>query len=287
MEMRKTTNIKPDPDNPRKQFDAALLKGMASTLKEHGIQNPLHVDENGVLIAGERRWRAAQIAKLQEVPVIVHKNLTPTQRLEIQCLEELEIQKENWNFIERAEAWERLRQSYEQDGIKVTNSLLSKKLGVATTTIVRALHCLKYPDEVKEYLKTKKISERVATHIMDNAKLRLETKLKLMRRAADEGMGRSEAFRMVRRTVQDLELTKFKKAKQIPEDFVSEIGNKILDLEGRLNFLYQNASLFSPSQQIRMYQKTKILNHHQRPRQWGRTSRVAQAGNRKCREPDF
>ena len=108
----KLTKLEPDPEQPRKDFGEDEINELADSIKTHGVFQPLIVQkkERGyMIVAGERRWRAAKIAGLHEVPVIV-KELTEQEKFEIQLLENLQRQK--LNPIEEGQAYRRLISEY-------------------------------------------------------------------------------------------------------------------------------------------------------------------------------
>lgn len=83
----KTNNIKPDPNQPRTKFAKDEIKSLAKSYKTLGLVDPIEVDENNIIIRGERRWRAAKLANLDEVPIIKVNNISTKERLERQLLE--------------------------------------------------------------------------------------------------------------------------------------------------------------------------------------------------------
>ncbi|MHB8182628.1 MAG: ParB/RepB/Spo0J family partition protein [Candidatus Desulforudaceae bacterium] len=139
--------ILPNPNNPRKTFDQAALEELAASIKEVGILQPLVVvpEEIGFwfrIVAGERRWRAAQIAGLGVVPVIV-KKLTSEQEAQIMLIENL--QREDLDPIEEARAY---RELTEKHGYKQTE--LAEKLGVSQSHIANRIRLLKLPETVQQ-----------------------------------------------------------------------------------------------------------------------------------------
>ena len=106
--MVKVTMIEPNRDQPRKNFDEDALMELADSIKQFGLLQPILVqnkDTHYEIIAGERRWRAAKLAGLKEIPVII-KNLTDQELVEISLIEN--IQREDLNPIEEAQAYKRL-----------------------------------------------------------------------------------------------------------------------------------------------------------------------------------
>lgn len=132
--------IEPNPNQPRQRFPAIELEEMAVSVREKGILTPLLVNKTGTgyqLIAGERRWRAAQMAGLERVPVVV-KDVTPSESLELALIEN--IQRKDLNPIEEAMACQKL-----MEDTASTQEMLSRRLGKDRSTIANLLRLLKLP----------------------------------------------------------------------------------------------------------------------------------------------
>ncbi|MDI6756081.1 MAG: ParB/RepB/Spo0J family partition protein [Thermodesulfobacteriota bacterium] len=145
--------IQPNPFQPRKVFNDEQLQGLISSIKEKGILQPLIVRRKGngyELIAGERRWRAAQKAGMKEVPVVI-KDVPEEEILELSLIEN--IQRENLNPIEEAEAFKRL-----MDQFHLTQEEISRKVAKDRTTITNAIRLLKLPQDIKQSLANGTIS---------------------------------------------------------------------------------------------------------------------------------
>ena len=149
------TKIQPDPEQPRRFFDEKALAELAASIKEHGIVQPVVVTPHGkefMIVAGERRWRAAKLAGLETVPAIV-RSLNGQHRLEISLIENL--QRRDLNPIETATAYLKLRDQFnmtlEQIGVRVGGKSVS---GVSNT-----LRLLKLPKGVQEAVFQGKLSE--------------------------------------------------------------------------------------------------------------------------------
>jgi ParB family chromosome partitioning protein len=139
--------IKPNPFQPRKAFADAQLRELAESIQEKGILQPLIVRRKGngyELIAGERRWRAAQKAGLKEVPIII-KEVSESELLEFSLIEN--IQRENLNPVEEGEAYKRL-----MDQFHLTQEEISKQVGKDRTTITNAVRLLKLPQDIRQSL---------------------------------------------------------------------------------------------------------------------------------------
>jgi ParB family chromosome partitioning protein len=159
--------IRPSRDNPRQRFDEQRLQELADSIRAQGLVQPLVVrllDANElkaeqrrgepggsfVLIAGERRWRAAQRAGLKEVPVVV-KDVSAAQAFELALVENL--QREDLNPIEEAEAYRRL-----SDEFGYTQEELARRVGRERATVANSLRLLKLPDKVRDQVATQKLS---------------------------------------------------------------------------------------------------------------------------------
>jgi ParB family chromosome partitioning protein len=158
----------PNRSQPRKHFDESKLQELAESIKEKGVLEPLIVrkaDQGYELIVGERRWRAAQKAGLKEVPVLV-KEVEGREALELSLIENL--QRENLNPIEEAEAFKRLTEEFNLSQVE-----LATRIGKDRTTIANALRLLKLPSEVRNQLLQNSITSGHARAILS-----LETKEK-------------------------------------------------------------------------------------------------------------
>jgi ParB family chromosome partitioning protein len=139
--------IKPNTYQPRKDFDEEAIKELASSIQEKGIIQPIVVrkSENTYeIIAGERRWRAAQRVGITRVPVII-KDVSDREALELALVENL--QREDLNPIEEATAYEQLIEDF-----GLTHEDISKRIGKERSTITNQLRLLKLPEEVREAL---------------------------------------------------------------------------------------------------------------------------------------
>jgi ParB family chromosome partitioning protein len=146
--------IVPDIHQPRKVFKEESLKELSQSIKERGILQPIIVSRVGDgtfrLIAGERRWRAAQIAGLKQIPALI-KDVSSQDAIEIALIEN--IQREELNAIETANAFQRLIEEYH-----LTQDELSLRVGKDRATISNYLRILKLPDEIKGYINDGSIS---------------------------------------------------------------------------------------------------------------------------------
>jgi ParB family transcriptional regulator, chromosome partitioning protein len=147
------TQIRPNPFQPREEFDIDAIEELAQSIKEKGIIQPLLVRQKGdyyELIAGERRLRACNSLGINEIPIII-KDVNDQDSLEYALIEN--IQRQGLNPIEEAHAYQHLI-----DKFQVTQEKISESLGKARTTIVNTLRLLKLPHEIPEELKKGRLS---------------------------------------------------------------------------------------------------------------------------------
>ena len=146
--------IKSNIDQPRKSFDNEKIAELAESIKNHGIIQPLILKENDggyIIVAGERRWRAAKMVGLKEVPAIV-MDLTEKQVLEISLIEN--IQRQDLNPIEEALAYKKLLSDFD-----LTQEELSKRIGKSRTAITNTLRLINLDSRVQQYVIDGIISE--------------------------------------------------------------------------------------------------------------------------------
>lgn len=156
----------PSPFQPRKDFDIQALNSLVDSIREKGILQPLLVRKNGdkfEIIAGERRYRAAKIAGINMLPVII-KDIDDKEALEIALIEN--IMRENLSPIEEAEGYARLMSEFSH-----TQEALSQVIGKSRSQVANTLRLLNLPDSVKQMLRENKLSAGHAKMLvgLDNA----------------------------------------------------------------------------------------------------------------------
>ena len=175
--------IEPNKNQPRKEFNEDALQELADSIKQFGVIEPLVVVKRKgyyELIAGERRWRAARLAGLKEVPVVI-KDYDDQQIVEIALIEN--IQREDLNPIEEAHAYERLIQEF-----NLTQDEVAERVSKSRTTVTNALRLLKLTEKVQQML----IDDMLSTgHVralitITEPQLQYETCLLYTSDAADE-----------------------------------------------------------------------------------------------------
>jgi ParB family chromosome partitioning protein len=147
--------LKPNPLQPRRIFDVEELKSLTASIAEKGVLQPILVRPTGTpdlyeIVAGERRWRAAQAAKLHEVPVII-RSFSDVQSLEIAIIEN--VQRSDLNAIEEAAAYNEL-----MDKFRYTQERVSEVVGKSRSHVANMLRLLKLPASVKGLISEGKLS---------------------------------------------------------------------------------------------------------------------------------
>jgi len=165
------TKIEANPDQPRRDFDGEALKELSKSIKKYGVLQPLLVtkvekeNKNGInvsyqLIAGERRWRAAQLASLNQVPVIIRDDLDQKRtKLEVALIEN--IQRKDLNPIEEAEAYERFSKEF-----GLTQQEIALKVSKSREVVANSMRLLKLPQEMKESLRSGLLSRAHARALL-------------------------------------------------------------------------------------------------------------------------
>jgi ParB family transcriptional regulator, chromosome partitioning protein len=174
--------IVPNPYQPRKIFDEAQLQELADSIREHGVIQPLVVNqtENGYeLVVGERRFRASQLAGLQKVPVIVKTGMQDQTKLEVALIEN--IQRQELNPIEEAMAYEKLMRMF-----GLTQEKVAQKVGKSRPAVANTVRLLNLPADIQRGISEKKISEGHARAILGLAGA--ERQLALYKMILDQGL---------------------------------------------------------------------------------------------------
>jgi ParB family chromosome partitioning protein len=222
------SRIRPCPLQPRKDFSDEALKELADSIREQGIVQPLVVRERGgffELIAGERRWRAAQLLNLPDVPIIT-READDRSVLELALIENL--QRENLNAVEEAHGYAQLA-----DQFHLTQEEISAKVGKSRTVVANALRLLKLPDTIQKFIRDGRISVGHAKVILGladekNQKLAAERVIK-------EGLN----VRQTEGLVAKLLKRGGKKIAPQPETISVSIGDPhVADLEAKLREVF-------------------------------------------------
>lgn len=183
--------ISPNPDQPRRQFSQSTLEELAASIREKGIIQPLILrpdpaDQNQFqIVAGERRWRAAQIAQLHDLPAIV-RDLNDTEVLEVAIIEN--IQRADLNAVEEAHGYRQLMEKFGH-----TQDQLATAMGKSRSHLANTMRLLQLPDEIQTMLQEGQLS---AGHA--RALITAPDPIALARRAVKEGMSVREVEKVAK-----------------------------------------------------------------------------------------
>lgn len=185
------TEIEPNRNQPRKEFDEQALSELADSIREHGIIQPLLVRplETGgyQLVAGERRWRAARMIGLTEVPVVI-KEMTEAEVMELALIENL--QRQDLNPLEEAAGYRELMTTY-----GLTQDQVAKRVGKSRSAVANCLRLLTVPEEIQPFLRSGQLS---AGHVKALAGMSdREEMVRIAKSAADKGLSVREVERQV------------------------------------------------------------------------------------------
>lgn len=185
--------IKSDEEQPRKLFDSEKIAELAESIKAHGIIQPLilrkYMEDQYIIVAGERRWRAAKMAGLKDVPAIIME-LADRDILEISLIEN--IQRQDLNPIEEALAYRKLLNDF-----KITQEELSKRIGKSRVAIANTMRLTNLDERVQQYIIESILSEghgRVLLTINDKQK-----QYELSQQVIDEKLSVRELERLIKR----------------------------------------------------------------------------------------
>lgn len=218
--------ISPNPHQPRQSMKEDELKELSASIAEHGLIQPLVVTQVGSsyqLIAGERRWRASQLAGLTSVPVIV-KETTPQQMLELAIVEN--IQRADLNPLEEAQAYAQLMEEF-----GLTQEAVAERVGKSRTAVANTVRLLNLSDEIKEALAGGHISEGHARALLSLKKER--DQLKAYSTIINRGLNVRQTEGLVRQLLAGDEATKPRRPPLTPHDkamlakFESKLGTRV------------------------------------------------------------
>lgn len=186
--------IQPNKDQPRTRFDDERLEELARSIRNNGIVQPLlvrRVDDRYELIAGERRWRAAQKAGLEKVPVVV-RDVSDDKMLELALIEN--IQRQELNPIEEAHAYKRL---IEKMGL--TQEMVAQRVGKDRSVIANHIRLLRLPEEVQQLVEEDQLSMGHARALLGIEEMDVQSKV--ARSIVDGGLSVRETERAIKKIV--------------------------------------------------------------------------------------
>ncbi len=179
--------LRPNREQPRSEFDEADLESLAASIRAQGIIQPIVVtaeaDGDFMILAGERRWRAAQRAGLKAVPVLVREVDSDQHRLELALVENL--QRADLNPLEEAEAYHALRERFGS-----SQAQIAEQVGKARTTVTNSLRLLRLPQDVREMVRAGELSPGQARPLLTLSSE--DRQVALAQRAVDEGLSARE-----------------------------------------------------------------------------------------------
>ena len=215
------SDVVPNPDQPRREFDQTALAELADSIRQHGIVQPIIVVRSGNkyrIIAGERRWRAAGIAKLERLPAIV-RSMQELEEIELSLIEN--IQRVDLSPLEQAVSVYKLQQQF-----NLGLDEIAKKLGKANSTISNLMRLLQLPDSAREALRAGKISEGHARAIL-SLKAWPDKQEELLRSITDNGwtVRQAEQFATAAKAGADAKHAKTRTASE--SELTKQIGQKL------------------------------------------------------------
>ncbi len=184
--------IKPNSEQPRTRFAETALEELAQSIRENGIIQPVILRPSGTgfeLIAGERRWRAAQRAELRKIPAVI-REVTDEKKLELALIEN--IQRQELNPIEEAKAFKRLIEIF-----GLTQEKLAERVGKDRVLIANHLRLLKLPEDIQVLVEERKISAGHARAILSIVEIGEQRRL--AREVIDRSLSVREAERIAKR----------------------------------------------------------------------------------------
>lgn len=217
----KITKVEPNREQPRKNFDEDALQELADSIKQYGLLQPILVQDRKEyyeIIAGERRWRAAKLAGLKEVPVII-KDYTDREIMEISLIEN--IQREDLNPVEEALAYKRLLEEFH-----LKQDELAERVSKSRTTITNSMRLLKLCDYVQQMIIDGKLTTGHA-----RALISIENE-EQQKQLAEQIFDETLSVREVEKRVKELLNPKEKKAKK--EEIPKNIQYIYEDVENKL-----------------------------------------------------
>ncbi len=220
----KVNQIEPNREQPRKNFDEDALQELADSIKKHGIIQPLVVQKKGEyyeIIAGERRWRAAKIAGLKHIPVVI-KDYSEQEMVEIALIEN--IQRQDLNPIEEAMAFKQLMQEYD-----LKQDELAERVSKSRTAVTNSMRLLKLPQKIMEMVINNELSSGHARTLLSIEDEDLQIKV------AELVILKQMSVRETENYVKKLQnnKNKSKDTKNTDNDFVyRDIENKIKEIVG-------------------------------------------------------
>lgn len=212
------SKVKPNPKQPRRHFEKKPLEELAASIKEHGILQPLLVQKEKeiyMIISGERRFRAAHLAGLKTVPVII-KDLSPMDVLEISLIENL--QREDLNVMEEALAYKVLMNNY-----NLTQGEVGIKIGKSRAAVANTMRLLNLPESVQSQVVAGKLSSGHARTLLG-----LDDDKQIVK-AADIVIQKKLNVRETEKLISEMKKTRKPKTKHQPDPYLLDAEEQLKD----------------------------------------------------------
>jgi ParB family chromosome partitioning protein len=231
-------SIRPNPYQPRKQFNKASLEELCESIKQYGVLQPINVRKISAntyeLVAGERRLRAATMAGLKEIPVIII-NVDDNDSAVMALIENL--QREDLNYMEEAEGYNNLINDH-----GFTQEELAQKIGKSQSTIANKIRLLKLPPLVKKILSDNNLTERHARSLLKLHEEQLQ--LKVLKRVCEKGMNVKKTEELVEKVIEKYSKSPEEQKAQVPE---KKFTKAIRDIRIFVNTIRQAIDLMKNS----------------------------------------
>ena len=223
--MMKLSMIEPNREQPRKKFDEDALQELADSIKQYGVLQPLLVSDKKdyyEIIAGERRWRAAKLAGLTEIPVIV-KEFSEQELVEISLIEN--IQREDLNPVEEAMAYKRLI-----DEFHLKQDEIAERVGKSRTAVTNAMRLLKLSEKVQQMLIDEMITAGHARAILSIADKEKQESIAM--KVFDEKLSVRETEALVKRMLEPPKTAKKSKFSSAEDAIYESLEEKMKSIMG-------------------------------------------------------
>ena len=219
----KIIDISPDPEQPRRHFNKEKLEELASSIKIHGVLQPIVVvrkNSKFLIVAGERRYRASKLAGIERVPAVI-RELSDQNRLELSLIEN--IQRDNLNVLEMAEAYSKLREQF-----NLTAKEIGERVGGRSeSAVLNTLRLLKLPQIVKDYIISGELKEGQARPLL---KIDEETIKKILPKIIEENWSSRKIEQFLVNYKKQIEESKKVEPKKVSNPFektVKHISKKL------------------------------------------------------------
>lgn len=216
------SDIKPNPDQPRRDFNNNSLDELSKSIKEKGVITPITIRESNKgyeIIAGERRWRAAKKAKLKAIPAYILNIGDEAEMMEVALIEN--IQREDLNPIEEAEGYAVLNSKY-----SLSHDGIAKTIGKKRTTISNALRLLKLPPEIRKSIRSGEITAGHGRAILQ--KKSISAMKNLWKKIVNESLSVRSAESLVKPKAKKKKI----KSVVVPRAPIKAIENQLIEIFG-------------------------------------------------------